>query len=128
MSNDNGKSCLTNAISEVLAQPRKKAPPRLRSVEVRNAKAKIVESDYGDRASIVSLIRYQDTKSNKWWPREFRLDKPEGKLIQDFIKEEEAEGRKVFDGTTVYQVLYCEAEGGFKYWDSIKRLNTDEAA
>tara|TARA_R110001599_G_scaffold235453_1_gene434666 strand:- start:16876 stop:17262 length:387 start_codon:yes stop_codon:yes gene_type:complete len=128
MSNANGKSCLTSEISKVLAQPKRKVSPRLRPVLVRNAKAKVVESDYGDKVSIVSLIQYQDVKSKKWWPRQFRLDKPEGKIIKDFIEQEEAEGREVFNGTTLYQVLYCEDEAGFKFWESINRLSTDEAA
>lgn len=129
MSIDKGKKCLTSAISNVLAAPKKKRPDRLRPVKVRNAKAKMVEDGYGGESPcIVALIQYQDVKSTKWWPRKFRLDKPEGKLIANFIEEEEGAGKEVFDGDTVYQVLFSETENDFKIWKSIERIVNDEAA
>lgn len=129
MSNSNGKSCFTSEISKVLAQPVKEVPPRLRRVVVKDAKVKVIEFNNGDRQfRIDTLIRYKDVQSTKWWPRKFRLDKPEGKIIRDFIAQEEELGLNVFDGKTIYEVLFAKDEDNFNEWRSIKRLDCKEAA
>ena len=129
MSICNTKNRLSSTISEALTKPKKKRPDRLRPVKVRNAHVKMIEDALGGEfPCMVALIQYQDVKSKNWWPRKFQLDKPEGQLITNFILQEESAGNEVFDGETVYQVLFSEAEGDFKVWKSIERLPNDEAA
>ena len=129
MPNNDSNKYLSEMIYDVLKITQRKKADKLRRVKIWDAKTKIYKNEEGEEIPyIVALTQYQDNNTLRWWPVKFRLDKPEGKMLACFIAQEEDAGRPVFDGETIYQVLYSEADNKTKIWKYIERIDSYEAA